>query len=218
MQNRKTHEKNMWITTTAMMIAVLIVLQWATGLIPLPTKLAQQLLTGSCVNAVLAVSVLLGGLWCGVTVAVLAPAFAQLLGVGAQFVQLVPAIMIGNAVYVLLLSLLAARKKMLRRSGICAVASAGALCHQSADGWKASFCASDHVFLAAAGDGATWRTAGDFYPAGAEAGAEAFIKKIPQLWCTAQSCGIFASYLRTNSTPKVPGPQWQETVQPASVS
>ena len=25
-------------------------------------------------------------------------------------------------------------------------------------------------------------------------------------------------YLRTNSTPRVPGPQWQETVQPASVS
>ena len=124
MQNRKLHQKIMWITTTAMMIAGLIVLQWATGLIPLPTKLAQQLLTGSCVNAVLAVSVLMGGVWCGVTVAALAPVFAQLLGVGAQFVQLVPAIMIGNAVYVLLLSVLATRKPMRRWSGICAVAVA----------------------------------------------------------------------------------------------
>ena len=124
MHKSNLHQKTTWITTTAMMIAALIVLQWATGLIPLPTKLAQQLLTGSCVNAVLAVSVLLGGLWCGVTVAALAPVFAQLLGVGAQFVQLVPAIIVGNAVYVLLLSLLATRKKMPRWRGICAVAVA----------------------------------------------------------------------------------------------
>ena len=121
MQNQKMHQKITWITTTAMMIAGLIVLQWATGLIPMPTKLAQQLLTGSCVNAVLAVSVLLGGLWCGVTVAALAPVFAQLLGVGAQFVQLVPAIMVGNAVYVLVLSLLATRKKLPHWSAILAV-------------------------------------------------------------------------------------------------
>ena len=27
----------------------------------------------------------------------------------------------------------------------------------------------------------------------------------------------FSSFFRINSTPKVPGPQWQETVQPACV-
>jgi len=70
------------------------------------TKPMGQLVTGSCVNAVLAVSALVGGPGSGLTVAVISPVLAYLLGI-APHVLTVPAIMAVNAVYVLLLSLLA---------------------------------------------------------------------------------------------------------------
>ena len=84
------------ITETAVMLALLIVLQWA-------TKPLGQIVTGSCVNAVLAAAVLLGGLWCGVTVALVSPFCAFLLGIGPQLIPIVPAIALGNAVLVLVL-------------------------------------------------------------------------------------------------------------------
>ena len=86
----------LWITETAVMLALLIVLQWA-------TKPLGQIVTGSCVNAVLAVSVLLGGLWCGLTVALVSPFCAFLLGIGPQLIAIIPAIALGNAVLVLML-------------------------------------------------------------------------------------------------------------------
>ena len=89
-------KKTLWITQTAIMLALLIVLQWL-------TKPLGQIVTGSCVNAVLAVAVLLGGLWCGVTVAVVSPVCAFLLGIGPQLIAIIPAIALGNAVYVLAL-------------------------------------------------------------------------------------------------------------------
>ena len=84
----------LWITETAVMLALLIVLQWA-------TKPLGQIVTGSCVNAVLAVSVLLGGLWCGLTVALVSPICAFLLGIGPQLIAIIPAIALGNLVLVL---------------------------------------------------------------------------------------------------------------------
>ena len=86
----------LWITETAVMLALLIVLQWA-------TKPLGQIVTGSCVNAVLAVASLLGGLWCGVTVALVSPFCAFLLGIGPQLIAIIPAIALGNAVLVLTL-------------------------------------------------------------------------------------------------------------------
>ena len=62
-----------WITTTAVMIVVLVVLQSV-------TKAGGQFVTGSCVNLVLAVATMIGGLWCGVVVALVSPFFAFLLG------------------------------------------------------------------------------------------------------------------------------------------
>ena len=84
------------LTETAVMTALLIVLQAV-------TKPAGQYITGTCVNAVLAVSVLAAGLWSGITVAMLSPLFAFLLGIGPQL----PPIAVGNLVFVLLLGLLA---------------------------------------------------------------------------------------------------------------
>lgn len=89
--------KALWITRTAVMLALLIVLQWM-------TKPIGQIVTGSCVNAVLAVTVLLTGISSGVTVAVLSPIFAYLLGIAPQILT-VPAIMIGNTAFVVLLHL-----------------------------------------------------------------------------------------------------------------
>ena len=101
-------KKSLWIAETGVMLALLIVLQWI-------TKPLGQLVTGSCVNAVLAVSVLFACLSSGITVALLSPIFAYLLGIAPQLVT-VPAIMAGNAVFVLLLSLLAGGKQPLWRS------------------------------------------------------------------------------------------------------
>ena len=53
------NKKIRWITETAVMLALLVCLQAL-------TKPMGQLVTGSCVNAVLAVSALVGGLICGV--------------------------------------------------------------------------------------------------------------------------------------------------------
>lgn len=83
------------ITETALMLALLVALQWL-------TKPAGQLITGSCVNLVLAVTVLLTGLFGGITVAVISPVLAYLLGIAPQ-VLVVPAIMAGNTVFVLLM-------------------------------------------------------------------------------------------------------------------
>ena len=88
--------KARWIARTAVLIALLVVLQTV-------TKPLGQIVTGSCVNAVLSVAVLVAGLWSGLTVAVLSPFFAFVLGIGPQLFPLTPAIALGNCVLVLLL-------------------------------------------------------------------------------------------------------------------
>ena len=93
------NKKIRWITETAVMLALLVSLQAL-------TKPMGQLVTGSCVNAILAVSALVGGIGCGLTVALISPVLAFLLGIAPQILT-VPAIMAGNCVYVVLLSLLA---------------------------------------------------------------------------------------------------------------
>ena len=102
-------KKLLWITETAIMLALLITLQML-------TKPMGQLVTGSCVNTVLAVSALVGGLGCGLTVALISPVLAFLLNIAPQILT-VPAIMVGNAVFVVLLSLLADKtgKKLVKQ-------------------------------------------------------------------------------------------------------
>ena len=95
-------KKIRWITETAIMLALLVTLQAL-------TKPLGQLVTGSCVNTILAVSALVGGLGCGLTVPIISPILAFLLGIAPQILT-VPAIMAGNAVFVILLSLLADKR------------------------------------------------------------------------------------------------------------
>ena len=102
-------KKLRWITETAIMLALLVTLQAL-------TKGFGQLVTGSCVNAILAVSVLIGGLGCGITVALISPVLAFLLNIAPQILT-VPAIMVGNTVFVVLLYVLAGKdsKRLIRQ-------------------------------------------------------------------------------------------------------
>ena len=112
------NKKIRWITETAIMLALLVALQAL-------TKPLGQMVTGSCVNAVLAISVLLGGLGCGLTVALISPVLAFLLGIAPQILT-VPAIMVGNSVFVILLHLLADKsgKKIVKQIIAWVVAAA----------------------------------------------------------------------------------------------
>ena len=113
------NKKIRWITETAILLALLVTLQAL-------TKGFGQFVTGSCVNAVLGVAVLVGGLASGVTVALVSPVLAFLLGIAPQILT-VPAIMAGNTVYVLLLHFLADRSgKNLIKQAVAWIAAAAA--------------------------------------------------------------------------------------------
>lgn len=107
------------ITEPAVMLALLICLQWAGSLIPDQT--VKQLVTGTCVNAVLAVTVLLSGMGSGIIVGVISPVCAFLLGIAPNFITVAP-IMVGNVCYVVLLRLI--YTKALWRQGVALVTAA----------------------------------------------------------------------------------------------
>lgn len=108
--------KTLWVARTAVMLALLITLQWV-------TKPLGQIVTGTCVNAILAVTVLFVGMSSGVTVALLSPIFAFLLGIAPQILT-VPAIMIGNTAFVGVLKIVGGGGKVLWKSGAALLAAA----------------------------------------------------------------------------------------------
>ena len=117
------NKKLRWITETAIMLALLVSLQAL-------TKGFGQLVTGSCVNAILAITVLVSGLSSGLTVALISPILAFLLGIAPQILT-VPAIMVGNSVYVVLLYLIVGKSNNVVRKviawAVAAVAKFAAL-------------------------------------------------------------------------------------------
>ena len=110
------NKKIRWITETAMMLALLVTLQWL-------TKPVGQLLTGSCVNAVLATTVLVAGLSSGITVALISPVLAYLLNIAPQILT-VPVIMVGNTLFVVLLHLIAGKDNGIVKRVIAWIAAA----------------------------------------------------------------------------------------------
>ena len=88
-------QRILWITRTAIFIALLIVLQAATA------PLGNPLITGSIVNLLLITSVMTCGLSSGLTVALVSPVVAKFLGIGPLW-ALIPFIAAGNIVLVLL--------------------------------------------------------------------------------------------------------------------
>lgn len=97
------NKKIRWITETAVMLALLICLQWVGSFIP--EQMTKQLITGTCVNAVLAITVLFVGMSSGITVAVISPVCAFLFGIAPNFITVAP-IMVGNVCFVVLLKLI----------------------------------------------------------------------------------------------------------------
>lgn len=91
----KLKKKILWITETALFLALLIVVQFV-------TKSMSQLVTGSLVNFILIAATATAGLYSGLFVALVSPFLAFLLGIGPVFIQIPPAIAIGNAIIVVL--------------------------------------------------------------------------------------------------------------------
>jgi hypothetical protein len=90
----KMKTKIYWIAKTAVFIALLVGLQAL-------TKPAGVLVTGSCVNLVLILSTILGGLPSGLCVAAISPVMAALLGIAPNW-GLVAFIALGNLSLVLI--------------------------------------------------------------------------------------------------------------------
>lgn len=102
------NKKLRWITETAVLLALLICLQWAGSFVP--NQLVKQLITGTFVNCVLAVAALYAGYGSGITIALISPVCAYLLGIAPNFITVLP-IMLGNACYVILLRLVVNKGK-----------------------------------------------------------------------------------------------------------
>lgn len=112
-------KKIRWMAETAIMLALLVTLQAA-------TKSLGQLVTGSFVNGILAVTVLVVGLCSGLVLAFISPVLAFLLGIAPNFVTVFP-IMLGNACYVAVFHLLLGQSMTQAWKRPVAVAAAAAL-------------------------------------------------------------------------------------------
>ncbi len=109
------NKKLRWITETAVLLALLICLQWVGSLIstliapwiptPILNQIIKQLITGTFVNCVLAVAALYAGLGSGIAIAVISPVCAYFLGIAPNSLTVLP-IMAGNVCYVVLLGLI----------------------------------------------------------------------------------------------------------------
>jgi hypothetical protein len=96
------NKKILFITQTAVMLALLIGAQLATGFIPPPFR---QFVTGSVVNLILFVSALAIGPLGGLIIGIVSPFLALTVGVAPPLFPMVPFIAAGNAVQVLTVSL-----------------------------------------------------------------------------------------------------------------
>ena len=88
-------EKTLWITRTAIFIALLVVLQAATA------ALGNTIITGSVVNMLLIVSDMTCGKMSGLCVAAISPILAKLIGIGPLW-NLIPFIVAGNITLILI--------------------------------------------------------------------------------------------------------------------
>lgn len=94
------NKKVLWITRTAALTALLIIMQAVTA------PFGNTLVTGSIVNLILIISVMTCGMSTGITVAMISPICAKFLNIGPSFWSLIPFIIVGNIVLVLLWNLI----------------------------------------------------------------------------------------------------------------
>ena len=119
MRSSAAKNSTVLIARTAMFTAILIALQFV-------TKALGQIVTGACVNFVLAMCAFTCGIWSATAVAVISPFCAFLLGIGTPIISLVPFIGLGNFVYVLVVCLLEGRIKPGRITNLAVIAIAAA--------------------------------------------------------------------------------------------
>ena len=89
------HEKVLWITRTAVLIALTVVLQFITIQVAAGLGPGAQFVTGSVVNLMLILSVMTCGLPTGLTVSIFTPILPTVLGFGPMW-PIVPFIAAGN--------------------------------------------------------------------------------------------------------------------------
>jgi hypothetical protein len=85
----------LWITRAAVLTALLVTVQFITA------PLGNQFVTGTAGNLIMIVALLTCGLATGLTVAIISPLCAFLVGVGSAFPPLIPFIALGNAALIL---------------------------------------------------------------------------------------------------------------------
>jgi len=86
--------KSKYVANAGLSLALLIIVQFV-------LRGLGQIPTGIGVNFILAMSALFLGYACSISLAVLSPIFAFLLGLGPAFLPLVPCIALGNLAYVI---------------------------------------------------------------------------------------------------------------------
>ena len=82
-------------TQIAMMLTLLVVIQYMTGSF-------GQMVTGSLVNMILLVTTFMVGIGGGITLAVVSPFLAHILGIGPAFIRIVVFVALGNGILVTL--------------------------------------------------------------------------------------------------------------------
>lgn len=131
----KTKENNSqkirFITRTAIGVALVVVAQFIGKMIPAIATIAgpfsvSQLITGTLVNCILAVFTLTTGLWSGVIIGILSSILATLLGVGPIVPGITPLIALGNALFCVMLWLIAMHLK--KNKILAVIASAAVKC------------------------------------------------------------------------------------------
>ena len=113
----KIHKRVLWITHTAIYIALLLVAQAV-------LKALGQYVLGIVVNLILIVSVTVAGILSGITVAMFSPLLAFFLGFGPALPQIVPVVILGNISLVLIWGLIT--RKTERRHALFWVAAIAA--------------------------------------------------------------------------------------------
>lgn len=104
------NKKTLWITQTAVLIALLVVVQFVTSF------LGNTLITGSLVNLILIISVVICGFPSGLAVAVLSPVLAKLINIGPLW-ELIPFIIFGNISFIIVWHLIGKRSMSIKYAG-----------------------------------------------------------------------------------------------------
>ena len=99
--NQKLHKRLLWISETAIFLALLVALQYVLGFIG-GAPLVGQIITGSVVNLLLILSTMVVGLTSGITIAIISPIMAYVLTGKPPFPVFIPFVAIGNVVLVLI--------------------------------------------------------------------------------------------------------------------